>query len=552
MNFHPVKWLASGLRWLSESLISDLRNPALWLQNWGGRKSSAGLVVNGATALTASAVFACVRAIAEDVGKLPYILYRRTPDGGKERAIDDPLFALLHDEPNPEMTAISFRTAVTGTAVLFGNGYAEIERNGRGEVIALWPLHPDRVTIERDDEGLLFYRVRSRFEQGVTGALSMKEVAIPAVDMLHIVGFTPNGIAGYMITQVGKEAIGLAMAIERFGASFFGSGAEPGIVLTHPGTLSDPAIERMRQSWNTAHQGLDNAHKVAILEEDVKIEKTSFHPKESQAIEARQFQLNEIARYFRMPPHKIQDLLRATFSNIEEQSLAYLTDTLMPWLVRWEQETKRKVIRPVDRQSLFAEHLVDAILRADTKTRSESNQIQLMNGALTVNEWRAMENRNPLDGDEGDVHYVQMNLAPVGSVPAQAEEAAAPVFLEAVQRVLRKEISALTRASGKHDDPKAFASWVLDFYSGHAAYVREAIAVPCRAFGAMMSIPRSAVDGVITGYVQGHIERSRREAIEADAIGELKSRWLGARAEHIPGELMKAICSTRKPHAEQN
>lgn len=550
-------------RLFAASAVSDLQHPSAWLIDaMGARKTTAGVPVTEATALTASAVFACVRALAEDEAKLPYVLYRRLDDEGKDRARDEPLYELLHDEPNPEMSAFDFRSAVTGCAVLLGNGYAEIERKPGGYPVAMWPLHPSRVSVKRDGKGTLFYVVDEQHPS--------KEKEIPAVDMLHIRGFGPDGIAGYMVAKLGRESIGLTLAVQRFGASFFGNGAMAGIVLTSAKALSDKARENMRKSWLAAHPGgPDKQHGVAILEEDTKLDRTTYQPDESQFLETQQFQVEDVARWFRMPPHKIQHLLRATFSNIEHQGLEYVTDTLMPWLVRWEQETKRKVIPPGLREELFAEHLVDAQLRGDTKSRAESNQIQFQNGALTLDEWRAMENRNPLADGQGKVHYVQMNLEPVGeerhgdgdddgeSAEATAEAITAPVFAEAAKRVLNKEIRAAARAAKKYvGDAEAFGAWAQEFYEGHRGYVHEALFVPCRLFADLAGIARPVALGCLDSYVEAHLRQSTADALAAFADGEMSllgEGWGLSRVALIPEQITKdirrAAASARQDHA---
>jgi HK97 family phage portal protein len=374
---------------------------AAWMDTAG---NAAGVAVTETAALSCSAVFAAVRAISEDIAKLPLIVYRRI-GRNKERAEDHPVYRLLHDEPNEEMTAFAFRQAMTAAALLWGRGIAEIERNGRGEPVALWPIHPDRVRLDREPGSQRLHVVVD------------SRVKLPMRDVLYLPGFSLDGVIGEMVSRIGRQSIGLTLAVEKFGASFFANGARPGGFLKHPAKLSDKARQNLQESWNADNAGPAKAHKLQILEEGMEYTQASTPPEEAQFLESRQFGIEEVARWFRIPPHKVQQLLRATFSNIEHQSIEYVTDTLMPWFVRWEQELDRKVLEP----GLHAEHLADALLRGDTLSRSQALAQQFNNGALTINEWRAIENRNPLPDDLGDAHYVPLNLAEVGEDPEEDE-----------------------------------------------------------------------------------------------------------------------------------
>lgn len=343
----------------------------------------AGVTVTEKTAMSASAVFACVRNIGEDIGKLPLVTYRRVGESGKERARNHPLYRILHDEPNPEMSPIDFRQAVTSCAVLFGRGYAEVERNNDQSVRHLWPLESWRVETKRDKDGTMFYLV-----DGVN--------RIEARNVLHIRGFTLDGIVGEMVASVGRESLGLTLAAQKFAAKFFGGGARPSGVLEHPGKLGPQAAKNLRASWDEKYSGVENSHGTIVLEEGMKWTSVSTQPNEAQMIETRQFQVEDVARWFRMPPHKIQHLLRSTFSNIEHQAIEYVQDTLMPWLVRWEQEAARKLF--VGESEYFAEHLVDALMRGDMASRYNAHNVAIQGGWKTRNEAREAENLNPLPG----------------------------------------------------------------------------------------------------------------------------------------------------------
>ncbi|MHC4697117.1 MAG: phage portal protein, partial [Planctomycetota bacterium] len=356
-------------------------------------------------ALTLSAYFAAIRAISEDVAKLPLILYERMEPRGKRRMPKHPVYRLLHDEPNPEMSSMSFRETLTLHAIGWGNGCAEIVRSKQGRALALWPLDPARVRIERDDAKRIVYIV-----QPVDGG---KEITFASRDIFHLHGLGFDGLTGYSVAHLARESIGGALAAERSGAALFGNGSRPGGVLEHPGVLSDEARMYLRQSWEEKHKGAENANKTAILEQGLQFKPISIPNKDAQWIEAREFMVSELARWLRIPPHKIAHMRDATFSNIESQAREYVTDTLQPWHVRWEQEIARKLIPA--RSGLFAEHLVDGLLRGDTETRFNAYRTAILAGWMSRNEARALENMNPADGL--DTFLEPLNTGPVGEPP---------------------------------------------------------------------------------------------------------------------------------------
>ena len=290
--------------------------------------SSSGKAVNEKTALQTTAVYACVRILAETIASLPFHTYRYTLNG-KEKAIEHPIYYLLHSEPNPEMTSFVFRETLMSHLLLWGNAYAQIIRDGRGRVLGLYPLLPNRMSVNRNNQGELVYQYE---KDGQTYFLRSYEV-------LHIPGLGFDGLIGYSPIAMAKNAIGMAIATEEYGAKFFANGANPGGVLEHPGVVKDPA--RIRESWNAVYQGSSNAHRVAVLEEGMKFQSIGIPPEQAQFLETRKFQLNEIARIFRIPPHMIGDLEKSSFSNIEQQSLEFVMYTLDPWVVRWEQAIQR-------------------------------------------------------------------------------------------------------------------------------------------------------------------------------------------------------------------
>src|SRR4030095_10511023 len=378
------------------------REPSLARYLGGGGAAAAGLPVSEWTALNYSACWAGVQAIAGSIASLPLFPYRRLPNGGKERYLRSRLYRLLHDEFNGEMTAMVARETMQAHCLTWGNAYAEIERNQNGEPLALWPLPPNRVIPDRAVSGAIVYRVQQ--DQG-------PEVRVPAEDMLHIPGLGFDGLCGYSVIRKARETLGLGLATEQFGALFFGNGGWPGIVAQHPGKLSQEAHKRLKDSLNEAVQG-PKAHSLIVTEEGIKIEKVGIPPDDAQFLSTRQFQVTEIARWLNMPPHKLRDLTHATFSNIEEQNIDWVVDTLRPWLVRWEQELNRKLIRPLEQGQQFTEHLVDGLRRGNTANLFAAYAVGRQWGWLSADDIRALENMNPLPDGQGQLYLVPLNMQP--------------------------------------------------------------------------------------------------------------------------------------------
>lgn len=369
--------------------------------------TQSGKLVTERSAMQMTAVYCCVRILAEAVAGMPLHTYRYTDNGGNEKAKDHPLYFLLHDEPNPEMSSFSFRETMMTHLLLWGNAYAQIIRNGRGEVIGLYPLMPSRMTVDRDEKGHLYYQYTTM--TGENPKAKGETVILLPGDVLHIPGLGFDGLVGYSPIAMAKNAIGLAIATEEYGNSFFSNGATPGGVLEHPGVMKDP--EKIRDAWNAAFKGSGNANKVAVLEEGMKYTPISINPQEAQFLETRKFQINEIARIFRVPPHMIGDLDRATFSNIEHQSINFVTYSLAPWVCRWEQSMYRSLLTPEEKSKYFFRFSVDGLLRGDYKSRMEGYAISRQNGWMSGNDIRELENLNKVDGL--DAYLVNGNMIPV-------------------------------------------------------------------------------------------------------------------------------------------
>ena len=375
--------------------------------------STAGKSVTERSAMQMTAVYSCVRILAEAIAGLPLNVYRYREDGGKEKALDHPLYRLLHDEPNPEMSSFVFRETLMTHLLLWGNGYAQIIRNGRGEVIALYPLMPNKMTVDRDENGQLYYRYQHSSDEANT--MENSSVILRPADVLHIPGLGFDGLVGYSPIAMAKNAIGLAIATEEFGAKFFANGATPGGILEHPGTVKDP--ERVRESWNNAFGGSGNAGKTAILEEGMKYTPISISPNEAQFLETRKFQINEIARIFRVPPHMVGDLEKSSFSNIEQQSLEFVKYTLDPWVVRWEQSIQRRLLNPEEKNGYFVKFNVEGLLRGDYASRMQGYSTARQNGWMSANDIRELEDLDRIPAEDGgDLYLVNGNMLPLRTI----------------------------------------------------------------------------------------------------------------------------------------
>lgn len=366
-------------------------------------RSAAGQAVNERSAMQMSAVYACVRILAESIASLPLHFYQYNDAGGKEKAVNHPLYWLLHDEPNPEMSSFSFRETLMTHLLLWGNAYAQIIRNGRGEVIALYPLMPDRMTVDRDARGRIYYEyARSDSDANTLGKKST--VILSPEDVFHIPGLGFDGLVGYSPIAMAKQAIGMGLACDEYGAAFYQNGAQPGGVLEHPNVLKDP--KRVRESWNAIYQGSRNAHRIAVLEEGMTYKPITISPEQAQFLETRKFQIDEIARIFRVPPHMIGDLEKSSFSNIEQQSLEFVKYTLAPWISRWEQAIQRSLLLMSERTRYFARFNVEGLLRGDYQSRMNGYAVARQNGWMSANDIRELESLDMIPDEQGGNLYL--------------------------------------------------------------------------------------------------------------------------------------------------
>lgn len=496
-------------------------NPSEGLLRIFGRtqETSSGVFVSPNNAMRATAVYACVRILSETVGSLPLFLYRRLPNGGKEKAVDNPLFFVLHNRPNPENTPIEFKEMLTAHVALWGNGYAEIERNGAGKPIALWPLRPDRMQVERK-KGLLLYHYTLPNGQPVT---------LPKRLVFHVRGLGSNNLIGFSPIAMARNAVGLSLATEQYGSLFFSNGAEPGGVLKHPGQLGDEGHQNLKESWKEMHEGLLNSHRIAILEEGMDYKQIGIPPEDAQFLQTRQFQKRDIFSIYRVPPHLGGMLEDATFSNVEQMGISFTSLTMLPWFVRWEQAVDRDLLMPSEQLQLFTEFLVNALLRGDIDSRYQAYQTGRLGGWLNANEIRAFENMNPIEG--GDDYWMPLNVTesrnldgniikrkfdldnsewevmePMGlnagelvtqrQLTEKKEQATVearqkrsiqqrnrmqneqlPVYADVLQRILRREANDISRQAnktlGQQQNVPVFLDWLTRFYQEHIDFVKR-------------------------------------------------------------------------------
>lgn len=369
--------------------------------------STSGKRVNERSSMQMTAVYSCVRILSEAVASLPLHFYEYGENGSKVKAINHPLYRILHDEPNPEMTSFVFRETLMTHLLLWGNAYAQVIRNGKGEVVALYPLMPDRMKVDRDEHGALYYEYQVSQDDAPTNKGS--SVKLTPDEVMHIPGLGFDGLVGYSPIAMAKNAIGLAIAAEEYGSKFYANGAAPSGVLEHPGTLKDPS--KVRDSWSQTFGGSANSHKVAVLEEGMKYTPISISPNEAQFLETRKFQIDEIARIFRVPPHMVGDLEKSSFSNIEQQSLEFVKYTLDPWVSRWEQNMMRSLLSEEEKKKYFIKFNVDGLLRGDYQSRMNGYATARQNGWMSANDIRELENLDRIPAElGGDLYLINGNM----------------------------------------------------------------------------------------------------------------------------------------------
>jgi HK97 family phage portal protein len=467
------------------------RNHPHWTEGSGvfSKSTTAGERVTPGNALTVSAYFAALRAISEDIAKMPWELFRRDDDGNKTLAMDDDRFALTNDDPNSEMGRIAFKEVMQQWGLGWGNGYAHIVRDNGANPVALWPIHPSRVEVERVflDEAQTQSEIVYKVKISNDGMGRDRMMLIPQEDMFHLHGVGDNGITGYSVLQFGAESIGIGIATQTFKGAFFGNGTAFGRVIEHPAQLTDTARANLRNSLNKVYQGAGQGFQNLVLDEGMKLAQNNgwISPEDAQLLEESEFSITDIARWFRIPPHKIQQLLHPTFNTLEQQNQEYVNDTLGPWMERWDQEAERKLLFKDERRSMFWDHDKFTLIQGDFKTRADYYNKLIFSGVLEPNEARRRENFN-VTNENGNELFMQTSMAtlnqivegtsngqgsnttqpigrPSGADSAAIIEAHKAIFVDAVSRVNNKEEKAISRAVGKKTEEE-MSTFAADFF----------------------------------------------------------------------------------------
>jgi len=509
------------------AINQQLGHPRAGMDWLGGSNTLAGVPVDENTAMNYAACWAATRWITASIAHLPFNLYKDKPGGGKEIAWKHPVHRLIYAEPNRGQSSMMFRASMMQQQINAGNCYAEIERTNGGTVVALHAIHFSRVTPREGDNGYV-YEVWNR---------SGRPSFVDEADMFHVPSLiSDDGVIGKGVVRAARESIGFGLGTERHGAAYFGNGARPSVLLEHPGKLSDPARNNLRNEWVETHGGPDKSGKPAVLQEGMKASILSISPEDSQFLQTRQHNVEEIARWYGVPPHKIQHLLRATFSNIEHSAIEAVTDSLIPYAKLWEQEVWRKLLTPKEQEVYYAKHLFDALLRGDFKTRTEGLALQFQNGALDLDTWAEIEDRNPIGGEEGKARFVPLNMTtleravkgepevvetiPTNTPPPaevdpedddeEARTAALDVFNEAVARMVAMECDAAERAAKQ---PGSFLDKVEAFYADHEERMRKVLQKPLACVKAVCGECRP-----LSELVAEHCAESKLAVVEASDV----------------------------------
>jgi len=512
------------------------QSPPGWVTRGYGQESYAGEDVTVEGALSVASVLSAFTILMEDTASLPLITYRRLTRG-KERDVNSPYYVLLHDMPNPEHTSMVYREFIMGHLLGWGNHFSQKIWDRRGVLRELWPLRPDRMQVFRKD-GLRQY---------IYTEMNGNKRTFRQEDIWHIPAFGFDGLVGYSRITLARNAIGLSMAAEKYGSHFYKNGANFDIAITHPGSLGDEAFKHLNESVKEQHTGVDNSHKPMILEEGMSIEKIGIPPDDAQFIETRRFQLGEIARMFRVPPHMLGDVDRSTSwgSGIEQQELGYLSHTLRPWLKRIEQGAQKDLLLESERKDIVIEHLVEDFLRTDIGARMAAYVSAITNGIFTRNEVRERENLLPIDGLDRMLMPLNMTTVdgpekkPAAPKSLRSNFDPQPFILDAALRALRRESKELLDASKRwieKDKPEKFTTWLEQFYkTDHRAFMQK-------IFAPAMD---ERVNQMIFDYCEAHKKVIEQAITESVDLEELAQTW----SDVIPNELTEAILNEESDYA---
>lgn len=514
--------------------------------------SAGGVYVDHETALNFSAVFACVRYVAETVAGLPWRVYRRRQDGGKDIATTHTLDRLLHLRPNREMSAFAFKTLLTAWAQTWGNAYAEIEKDAAGRIAALWPISPERVDIKRDpDTGELYYEIRN--------GMGPKTILMPD-EIFHVSGMGFDGIRGYSVISLAATSIGAGIASDQFTASFYANGAVLSGALTHPKTLTDEAHDRLKKDFKEQYSGSKKAWKPIILEEDMKWQTFGMPLKDAEFLASQKYRITDIARWFRVPPHKIADLERATFTNIEHQSIEVVQDSIIPWTLRFEQEGDYKLISSRNYNLYYTKMNLLAMLRGDHETRSKYYKAMREMGAMNTNEIRLLEDQNPI-GKDGDKYLMQSQYTTLEKIGEEVKPPEIPkddpdqkdpdddevkafyaaILADVSVRTLQRENNRFKDAKKGFKINEDFDTWADSFYVEHKGYMKKAFSATIEAIAENHNYHPIKVFNLLDQFIEWRTTLNRQRLFDT-YTGELKKPWNAPRrAIEMAGQLLDEI-----------
>lgn len=395
--------------------------PGLYSMLGHGGPSWSGESIDANNALNLSVVWACTRIISESLAFLPASLMQRR-NGVKREAAEHPAYALVHDEPNSDMSDMEFRETLTAHCVGRGNGYSRVlRRSSTGTAIGLLPLLPNQITPDRDKQQNLVYVVKDGNDQEKAYTVLQGKPQ----DILHVRGLGFDGVQGYSVITLARQSLGTSQGAEKYAAKFYANGGRvPYVLETATRFKSDEDFKKFRNDWDSSYSGSDNFHKAPILENGLTYKQIGFSPEDAQFIATRQFNIPEQCRWFRVSPHLVGDLSRATFANIEQLALEFVQMTLMAWIVRWEKALRRCVLTPQEKdQGYYFKLNANGLLRGDFQSRMAGYATALQNGHMSINEVRDLEDRNPIDG--GDDFHIQLNMQSLpGGTPTASQQAA--------------------------------------------------------------------------------------------------------------------------------
>lgn len=488
--------------WLIKKLGGEVKNatmkePEWWRQSLLGNNVASGVSVNEDTAMQVSAVYGCVRILAETIASLPLNVYRRD---GESKVIDTshPLHSILHDAPNNIQTSYELREFQVSNLGLRGNSFNQVLRSGRGAIGEIIPLYSQyaKPRTTADNKLVIDYQ-----EPGNNRVFQQSEIWRTA-------GLSSNGVTGLSPVSLARESIGLSIATEQHGAYLFSNGAQVPAVLEHPQILNDEAFKHLKESFDDKHTGVGNSHKPLILEQGMTYKSIGMTSEDSQFLESRKFQIAEIARWYRVPLHMLNELTNATFSNIEHQSIEFVMHTIRPWLVRIEQSINRDLFLPSERGRYFVEHNIEGLLRGDTLSRYEAYGKGINDGWLNPNEVRKFENLDPVDGL--DDYRFPLNMG------AQDETQSTENMNNSIAaEMVEKEISAV-KFEAFNKSPDEFKAWAVKFYDRHLTKAAELMNSDAAKF---------------TDYAVSHIN----ELTESQNINGTFDRW----RENAPKDLIR-------------